>query len=55
MNMLSNFTKTVQPHYNMPRYSTVFNITQQCHGSQDDSFAVSLSFVNNLIYIYMYS
>ena len=25
---------TVQPHYNAPHYSAVFNITQPCHGSQ---------------------
>ena len=27
---------TVQPCYNVPHYSAVFNITWPCHGSQND-------------------
>ena len=33
---------TVQPRYNAPLYSAVFNITRPCHGSQNDYFAVCL-------------
>ena len=29
---------TVQPHYNVPHYSAVFNITRSCHGSRNDCF-----------------
>ena len=33
---------TVQPHYNAPHYSAVFNITRPCHGSQNDYFVICL-------------
>ena len=33
---------TVQPHYNASHYSAVFNITQSCHGSQINYFAICL-------------
>ena len=33
---------TVQPRYNAPHYSAVFSITQSCHGSQNDYFAICL-------------
>ena len=33
---------TVQPHYNAPHYSAVFNITRPCHGSQINYFAICL-------------
>ena len=33
---------TVQPHYNTPHYSAVFNITRPCHGSEIDYFAICL-------------
>ena len=29
-----------QPHYNMPRYSGVLNITRPCHGSPNNNFAI---------------
>ena len=33
---------TLQPHYNAPHYNAVFIITQPCHGSQVDYFAICL-------------
>ena len=33
---------TGQPHYNASHYSAVFNITQSCHGSQINYFAICL-------------
>ena len=35
-------TCTVQPHYNAPHYSAVFNITRPWHGSQINYFAICL-------------
>ena len=37
-----NHNDTVQPHYNVPHYNVVFNITLSFHGSQIDYFAVNL-------------
>ena len=36
------FRITVQPHYNAPHYSAVFNITRPCHGSQINYFVIYL-------------
>ena len=36
-------TGTVQPHYNVPHYNAVFSITQPCHGSQSNYFAMSIA------------
>ena len=36
------FICTVQPHYNAPHYSAVFNITLSCHGSRIDYFVIYL-------------
>ena len=38
----SLFIITVQPHYNTPHYSAVFNITRPCHGSQINYFVICL-------------
>ena len=34
------FLPTVQLHYNVSHYSVVFDITQLCHGSQNDYYAL---------------
>ena len=39
---------TVQPHYNAPHYSVVFNITQPCSGSQKDYIAIFLFEITSL-------
>ena len=33
---------TAQPHYNAPHYNADFIITQPCHGSQNNLFALHL-------------
>ena len=40
--MLRRKQSTVQPHYNAPHYSAVFNITRPCHGSQINYFVIYL-------------
>ena len=39
---------TVQPHYNMPHYSAVFNITHACHGSQNVYLTICLLWISSL-------
>ena len=39
---ISHDPYTVQPHYNAPHYSAVFNMTRPCHGSQIKYFAICL-------------
>ena len=42
MEVMSPYDNTLQPHYSMPHYKAVFNITRPCHGSQMDYFAICL-------------